>query len=306
MSLIPLQQMVQVANVHASDEDWTGLTSPAERRKLQNRLNKRASRKRKVIQDIQTGVVRRRRGRQPKNVDSVACDASSSSGSNSTANCEANDAVIVAWQDRRRVVRPGVIFYICEVNAPDTMRFVSRLAAQIHQTVESGLNPSADLLLSLTQFNVLRAMLKNLSALGVSMADIKGDNISSFNHAEGVTPSSMSLLPPALRPTALQQSIIHHPWIDPFPIPSFRDTLLLADGIYDEVALCNDMVGQCGDWSSSQVGIIIWGEPWDPYGWEMTECFSRKWLWLFRGCRELLKSTNYWRAQRGEGRLFEI
>jgi hypothetical protein len=140
------------------------------------------------------------------------------------------------------------------------------------------------MLLSLTQYNVLRAMFTNIVVLGLTMNDIKGDVESRFNRVSPYldTNSSndlaMKQLPPALRPTMLQMSITHHPWIDPFPLPSFRDALLLANGLYNEVELCNDLIGQCGYRSAGQVGIIVWGEPWDLYGWETTKSFARKWL----------------------------
>lgn len=42
MGSIPLSSMPQQAEVLAPEDDWTGLSSPAARRKLQNRLNQRA------------------------------------------------------------------------------------------------------------------------------------------------------------------------------------------------------------------------------------------------------------------------
>lgn len=41
---IPVQQLPQLAELRSVEEDWTGSTGPAKRRKLQNRLNQRARR----------------------------------------------------------------------------------------------------------------------------------------------------------------------------------------------------------------------------------------------------------------------
>jgi hypothetical protein len=40
--LIKLSDMAQRREIRTASEDWTGITSSAERRKLQNRLNQRA------------------------------------------------------------------------------------------------------------------------------------------------------------------------------------------------------------------------------------------------------------------------
>lgn len=38
---IPLERMTQQIEVRKQDDDWTGITDPVERRKLQNRLHQR-------------------------------------------------------------------------------------------------------------------------------------------------------------------------------------------------------------------------------------------------------------------------
>jgi hypothetical protein len=80
-----------------------------------------------------------------------------------------------------------------------------------------------------------------------------------------------------------------------------RDNLLLAaaGSGYDEDALCNDLV-DFYEVPHEKTGLIVWRDPWDPSGWEVSETFVRKWSWVLRGCRELLWSTNYWRGRRGE------
>lgn len=77
-----------------------------------------------------------------------------------------------------------------------------------------------------------------------------------------------------------------------------RDTLILAADVYDEFNLCEDMCGLYNQ--KSGTGLIIWGEPWDPTGWEITPHFLSRWAWTLKGCEELMISTNYWRERRGE------
>lgn len=50
---IPVQQLPQLAELRSVEEDWTGSTGPAKRRKLQNRLNQRARREYKHLQRLE-------------------------------------------------------------------------------------------------------------------------------------------------------------------------------------------------------------------------------------------------------------
>lgn len=234
---------------------------------------------RKLEKDREAGVVRRARGR-PKG--STKKSPTSASSPESTV----------------ALIQP---FRICEVNSATVTTFMDQLFTSVNNGLKTG-HPRADLLLSLTQFNAFRAMMQNISSLGLTLEIMKDpESISTFN-----TKTQIGTLPPSLQPTALQSAIPHHPWIDPFPIPSFRDALLLQDGAYDEDAFCNDLLGECGS-PSGQVGIIVWGDhPFDPMGYEMTEAFAKKWAWLLQGCWELKASTDYWRRSRGERPIFEV
>jgi len=162
-------------------------------------------------------------------------------------------------------------------------------------------SPRTDLLLTLVQFNVFRALISNTFSLGFTMEWLDEAAISPF--CTGIFEQVRLSSPPSLHPTTLQRSISHHPWIDLFPFPQLRDNLLLAGDSYDETALCNDLVDFC-DVTHENTGLIVWKEPWDPSGWEVTEAFLSKWSWVIIGCGDLVQSTNYWRAKRGERPLF--
>jgi hypothetical protein len=161
-------------------------------------------------------------------------------------------------------------------------------------------SPRVDQLLTLIQFNVFRALVCNTFTIGFTMEWLDENAVSpwSLSTFANIDPSC----PTSLRPTMLQRKIYHHPWIDLFPIPKMRDNLLLAGDSYDETALCNDLIDFC-DVPNEKTGLIVWSEPWDPSGWEVSTAFVAKWGWVIEGCDKLIESTNYWRAKRGENVL---
>ncbi|KAJ5620480.1 hypothetical protein N7510_004464 [Penicillium lagena] len=181
----------------------------------------------------------------------------------------------------------------CEVDNNQRRDYLIQLLTEIHNGATKNLY-SANLLLSVTQFNVVRAMYSNATSLGLT-ADLLGEDIASQFNIVG--PLALPL-PPSLQPTSHQKKIIHHPWIDLIPMVSLRDVLLGSMYRYDEDELCGDLFGLCG--TSREVGLFIWGEAWDPSAYEASEKFVQKWSWIFKDCPDILESTNYWRRKRGE------
>jgi hypothetical protein len=151
------------------------------------------------------------------------------------------------------------------------------------------------------QFNVFRALISNTFSMGFTMEWLEEYAISPW--ISNSTHANEIVCPESLRPSTLQRTVVHHPWIDLFPVPKMRDNLLLAGDSYDEYALCNELVNFCNV-THDKTGLVVWRDPWDPSGWEISESFLSKWGWVVDGCDELLQSTNYWRMTRGENVLF--
>jgi Domain of unknown function (DUF3425) len=166
-------------------------------------------------------------------------------------------------------------------------------------------SPRTDLLLHLIQFNFTNALIENTKILGLASEGLHDDAISPFNTAGPFQYDLEASLPPSLQPTLVQRTIPHHPWLDLLPIPQMRDNLISAGESIDETQFCLDLKGY-GSVHTGYTGIIVWKDPWDPTGWEVTETFARSWGWVLRGCWDLFQSTNSWRAQRGETRLFHV
>ncbi|GLB08258.1 hypothetical protein AtubIFM57258_004146 [Aspergillus tubingensis] len=164
-----------------------------------------------------------------------------------------------------------------------------------------GGSPQTDMLLNLSRMNVLRAAYQNAIVLGMPAEWLcLDDTISIFSaHGPHITPNGQMSIPPGLLPTALQRATPHHPWLDVFPFPSMRDNLIRAGDGLDDDELCHDLTA-FWDTRSSNATLLVWGTPWDPQNWEVTEDFAKKWGAFLRGCPEILRSTNSWRARRGE------
>ncbi|KAF4119984.1 protein of unknown function (DUF3425) [Geosmithia morbida] len=161
---------------------------------------------------------------------------------------------------------------------------------------------------TLTKINVFRGLFRNAEILGSTAECIAYDAMSSAT-AYAPTPSgSISLsCPDSLKPTDLQRSTKHNPWIDLFPLPRMRDNCIFAfhgPDPLDNDDLRSDVLEVGLDApSAADMQLLVWGNPWDPRNWEVSEAFVKKWGMLLRGCDEILQSTNYWRQMRGEKKL---
>jgi hypothetical protein len=182
-------------------------------------------------------------------------------------------------------------------HAPSYRRWFEAMA---YQSYISG-HPQRDHLVSLSRLNVHRAINENIAAIGMTVEWLNNDDsISIFNLFQPGRPRREGdIIPPSLLPTPIQQTLPHHPWLDFFPFPRMRDGLIVAGDSIDDAELCHDLMAF---WDTRNTGatLLVWGAPWEPGNWEVTEAFVRKWGWLLRGCPELWASTNSWRARRGE------
>ncbi|KAL2838113.1 hypothetical protein BJY01DRAFT_237604 [Aspergillus pseudoustus] len=272
-SVIPLAHMPQQAHVWRADDDWTGVIDRKERRRLQNRQNQR---------------------KWPTRIPSPgSSEASSGSG---TASTSASGLVSVKSEPDEEVKAVR-----CSNAPPNAHEYMRWFEAKLHESFLLG-SPNSEHLIGLTRLNVHRAINENIRAIGMDLDwMLCDDSISIFNLSSPQYPATFSehSIPLALRPTEIQKMIPHHPWLDFFPFPRMRDCLITASHLFDDEELCHDLMA-FWDTRNTNATLIVWGQPWDPRNWEVTEGFVRKWSWLLRGSTELLVSTNYWRRKRGE------
>ncbi|KAJ1710438.1 hypothetical protein NYO67_7403 [Aspergillus flavus] len=270
-------QLILIRTQKKGPDDWKGLTDSKERRRRQNRINQRAYRQRKRAEKL--GL--------PINAEAAESSTASSSSSSSSSQSPPTTALTT----RSNCPTPD-----------QTAALLDLFSKTAYQSYILG-SPASDHLLTLAKVNVFRAFASIMSTLGMPKHHewMDDDAISPFTLLRPgfTTPSTIPL---TLRPTKLQQSIPHHPWLDFFPHPRMRDNLIRA-GDFDDEQLCMDIMG-FWDMSTESCGLLVWGDPQDLGNWEVSEEFIRKWPWVVGGCAELLVSTNRWRAMRGEKLIF--
>ncbi|KAJ5135726.1 uncharacterized protein N7515_005004 [Penicillium bovifimosum] len=248
---------------------------PQARRRLQNRLNQRASRKRKAL--------------EAKKQKWIVYTEESNSPDNALIRTKATHQVTQLPPPPP----PGITIHCLNHLTPTQRRqYIAYLQALAAHMLETPVI-SPTLTFCLTQYNSLRAMGLNASLMGLTLEILDEDLASQFN----IDGFIMTHLPASLLPSPKQRKILHHPWVDLLPMVSLREALLDREGILDEDQVCEDLYGTC---LSSEVGLRVWGESWDPFAYEVSEILARKWTWLATECPDIIKSTNYWRKQRGE------
>jgi hypothetical protein len=181
---------------------------------------------------------------------------------------------------------------------------VARIRNLIRQAYQDAMlrTPRPESLQMLIRINVTIAFARNAERMGFPIEGLCYDHyVSPFNNQGPGMDERWDALPESLRPTALQKSVIHHPWIDLFPFPRMRDNALRAiEAGFDDDLLCFDVMEIYHADGEDRPTLMVWGESWDGMGWEVSAPFLKKWGWLLEGCPEMLQSTNKWRETRGE------
>lgn len=160
----------------------------------------------------------------------------------------------------------------------------------------------------------MRALVRNAATLAIDFAFLMDDeSLSPWTLTDPLSTAA----PHDLRPTSVQLCTPHHPYLDVMAPPAFRDNVLLA--------CLDDDVGEQLCYEMHVGSFTVWGEqPWNAMGmdfsfhvllfrfrggvlmmcglaWEVSQEFASSWFWLLD--EGLIRTTNYWRGERGEAEL---
>ncbi|KAH8897719.1 hypothetical protein GQ53DRAFT_837529 [Thozetella sp. PMI_491] len=268
-------------------DDWTGVAGSPQRRKIQNRLNQRAYRKRKHLKRLGSEE-------HPK-LDAGLANAPLSC----TLGQQTPGPRRVQLKLRHANVEDLPIFLA--IKDPGLYRNVMEFMQRAFADWSINLLRLHDLP-TLTRFNALDALMRNAVVMRIPLEVLETDDFDSlFNDPK--TSEVPKTMPAGLSPTALQKAVTHHSWLDLFPIPGLRDNILrgIQAGELDEEQLSQELCCDLLNFdAASTAPLVIWGESWDAGSWEFSMEFFEKWGKLLRGCPEVLQATNYWRQKRGE------
>ncbi|KAH8666885.1 hypothetical protein BX600DRAFT_540100 [Xylariales sp. PMI_506] len=310
---VPVLQEVQ-----APGDDWTGVTDAKARRKLQNRLNVRAHIPHPSVKPA-AFIDSKWKGKRK------ALEVSGCGSGLQPHYYYCYTYKFPGVESRTMMVRsaspvpPSAPPTVGDDDNNDTTsrelatRFGHILALQ--RELFSTFPLSRDHLIPVLQFNVLRAIMTNMSILPYTQTRECEALYAAVPMFQPLPPS----VPESLRPTFLQLTRAHPPAVDIIPCPQMRDNIISAMGAdgdgdgdgggggLDLDELEADATGGLCDGPSrpcvGETGLLVWTDPWLVDGWEVTPGFARKWGRLLQGCDELLRSSNRWRALRGEDPL---
>ncbi|KAH8162929.1 hypothetical protein CIB48_g5330 [Xylaria polymorpha] len=311
---ILLDDMPHMAEARSIEDDWAGVSDFAARKKRQNRLNQRAlsgchcdhpTRKDKA----HGGIGRRREAMKSAYLQHELTETIRPHNMERQAEFVGHLSSHTTWMPSQQAVvgqledRPSPVSRMLGGRPPPDFGWISGeegalLVVSVGPTtivlnLDSFPLP-ADHLLTLVRYNLYRACAANAKILGLDPRSLHDDITSPFCDLK---PFNYPL-PKSLVPTDTQIGVRHHPYIDIFPFGCLRDKLILLGGTIDEDELCADLGGKSS--TAEHTGLIMWGDPWDPMAWELSEYVAIKWARLLNGCDKLLIATDYWRTRRGE------
>ncbi|KAI0853922.1 hypothetical protein F5Y00DRAFT_223993 [Daldinia vernicosa] len=329
-----VSSMVQLREARVEDDNWTGLANAAERRKRQNRLHQRAWRRKRAAQRAVGDQHESHEQANPSepDVDSPLAQEIINllkADPRVSSHLYTRLKPFTYWEEFHTQLNAlNEVYGIpdrpcynlsqqqdlthgtrCDLPSPKWKAIPPMIPYldshnRVGITIPDFAFPiSADhRLIVLIQYNVLRALITNMSIISV---------LERMPLECGVALNIKNLFPPPetipsnFESTQVQKRVAHDFWIDIVPWGRMRDNLILNHGRYDEEDLCVDMAGGLyeGFDEVEARGLIVWGEPWSETGWEVTEGFATKWSFLLKGCHTLIESTNRWRESRGEEKL---
>lgn len=171
-------------------------------------------------------------------------------------------------------------------------------------TTEDNYNFPDELFLPVLELNLMRAGVAIAKTLGTESIMWELSALSPFAQSGRV---NYEHLPSNMRPTFLQLTVQHHPFMDLLPWPSVRDKLIL---IFSQPEYMRPPVARSPtalvdfvyDMEDPSEGIRVTGaDPFAGENWEVGQAIFKKWWWAFS--KDIIENSNRSRRNRGASAL---
>lgn len=296
--------------ITTTNENWRGKNDPAERRRIQNRLNQRAFRERQRTGETTKSVSPPKQSQSDNDEDEKKGnkggddvddddddDDEEEDSSSEDEDEDDDDDDDDAEQSNPGSPPPG------PAARPHFNGQVSRAACTPATSLPSTDNPW-DELAQLINRNFMQAVSANAQRLGLNTTALRAGTATSTPRLRNA-----ASLPPTLKPVEVQHQLPHDPLIDTIPHTRLRFNILraIATGNLDasrfsaSLRRSGAVINVQGE--ARRSGLIVWNFPEQLASWELSEGFVMVFGFLLEGCEDFIAATNVWRSRRGERSL---
>ena len=292
--------------ITTTNENWRGKNDPAERRRIQNRLNQRAFRERQRSGEPTKSASPQNRAQSDDDDDQKKVsegdnddddDDDDEEEDSSSEDEDDDDDDDDAEQSNPGSPPPG------PAARSHFTGQVPRAACTPATSVPSSDNPW-DELAQLINRNFMQAVSANAQRLGLNTTALRAGTATSTPRVR-----KAANLPPTLKPVEVQHQLPHDPLIDTIPHSRLRFNILraIATGNLDasrfsaSLRRSGAVINVQGE--ARRSGLIVWNFPEQLASWELSEGFVMVFGFLLEGCEDFIAATNVWRTRRGERSL---
>ena len=311
--------------ITTTNENWRGKNDPAERRRIQNRINQRAFRERqrsgettKEYSPRGSSAASTSPDRRPESNNSQEKDddediegegdggkegedqddQEEGEGGNedeSSSEDDEDDDEEEAEESNSGSPPP---------NVPTRPHFTGQISRAACTSSTPSTDSPWDELAQLINRNFMQAAATNAQHLGINLTSLRSGAPTSTPRLRNV-----ANLPPTLKPVELQHQLPHDPIIDIIPHARLRFNIVraIATGNLDasrfSASLRRSGAVLSVQGEACRIGLIVWNFPEQLSSWELSEAFFTIWGFLLEGCEGFIAATNVWRSHRGERSL---
>jgi hypothetical protein len=311
--------------ITTTNENWRGKNDPAERRRIQNRINQRAFRERQ-----RSGEATKEYNPRGKSVTSASPDrgpvadtdakedededdevegdggkeGDQAEGEDENEDEDDDESSSEDDDDEEEEEAEESNSGSPPPNVPTHPHFTGQICRAASTPSTPSTDNPLDELAQLINRNFMQAAATNAQHLGLNLTSLRTGTPASTPRLRNV-----ASLPPTLKPVELQHQLPHDPIIDIIPHPRLRFNIVraIATGNLDasrfsaSLRRSGAVLNVQGE--ARRGGLIVWSFPEQLSSWELSEAFFVNWGFLLEGCEDFVTATNVWRSRRGEQSL---